>query len=111
MGSLGHASLALIREAETYYEGIAQGSDGLFVVFDVTKQGQMREYGEFDARDVISSLDDITSIFSQLDDKVNLSSVLTPVPLDAKFTDTVYTLILQHQETNIFPVAVLLIKY
>ena len=67
---------------------MAQGSDGLYVIFDVTKQGQMREYGELYARDIIASFDDIGSIFSQLDDKVDNSRVLTDVPENAKFTDT-----------------------
>ena len=88
MGGAGHASLALVRDAGTYYEGMAQGSDGLYVIFDVTKQGQMREYGELYARDIIASFDDIGSIFSQLDDKVDNSRVLTDVPENAKFTDT-----------------------
>ena len=92
MGGAGHASLVLVRDAGTYYEGIAQGSDGFFVVFDVTKQGQIREYSEFNARDIITSLDDIRSIFSELDDKVDNSRVLTDVPLNAKFTDTITTI-------------------
>lgn len=92
MGDAGHASLALVRDAGTYYEGMTQGSDGLYVIFDVTKQGQMREYGELYARDIIASFDDIKSIFFQLDDKVDNSRVLTDVPSGAKFTDTITTI-------------------